>query len=148
VTARKLDQLMAGSTALHGLSVQVERIAALQRAYETLAPSGLPRYSRVANLTAGELLLITESGAVAAKLRQLAPRLTGRFRRAGVEITGIRVEVQADVQEIRSKPLKNSILTPTGRKELAALAAGLDASPLKSAVAALLSKPRKNRSAA
>ena len=127
--------------------MQVERIAALQRVYETLAPSGLPRSSRVANLTAGELLLITESGAVAAKLRQIAPRLTSRFREAGVEITGIRVDVQADVQETQSKPLKNNILTQTGRKELAALAADLDTSPLKSAIAALLSKPRRNRGA-
>ncbi|HTE13440.1 MAG TPA: DciA family protein, partial [Burkholderiales bacterium] len=69
----------------------------------------LTQASRVGYIKAGTLYLVADHAAVAAKLRQLLPRLLPVFRKLEAEITGIKVEVQVSdpsrtVQRKSQKP--------------------------------------------
>lgn len=52
--------------------------------------------SRVVNHRNGMLVIAADNGAIAAKLRQQAPRLLKNLRKQGAEITGIQVQVQVE----------------------------------------------------
>jgi hypothetical protein len=76
---------------------------------------------------------------VAAKLRQIAPRLLTAFRERVPEVTGIRIEAQVNAGEdaVRNRPKKADLSIET-IENFEKLAAGLRASELKSAVGALV----------
>jgi hypothetical protein len=58
------------------------------------APPDLIQASRVVNSRNGMLVIAADNGAVAAKLRQLAPRLLKNLQKQRAQITGIQVQVQ------------------------------------------------------
>ena len=97
---RKLSALIIDNAGLTALSRATQCIAALQRLYAVCAPPDIVRASRVVNNHDGMLVIAADNGAVAAKLRQQAPRLLKNMQKQGVEITGIRVQVQVE----RSNP--------------------------------------------
>lgn len=76
------------------LSHKVEQLRVLQRQYELCIPPSLTRSSRVMQLEQQTLVLAADNGAVAAKIRQLAPHLAQLFLDSGHEVTGIQVKVQ------------------------------------------------------
>jgi hypothetical protein len=94
--ARSLANLMEADSALAGLTAHAGRLLRLQRAYENAVPLALARYGRVANLKLGKVVIHAENGAVAAKIRQLATRLTDVFSQCGVQVSEIQVKVQPD----------------------------------------------------
>ncbi len=97
---RKLSALLINTEGLSALTQASQRIAALQRLYVICAPPDLVQASRVINDRNGMLVIAADNGAIAAKLRQLAPRLLKNLQKRAAEITGIRVEVQVN----RSQP--------------------------------------------
>lgn len=102
--ARKLSALIIDNAGLTALSRATQCIAALQRLYAVCAPPDMLRASRVVNNRDGMLVIAADNGAVAAKLRQQAPRLLKNMQKQGVEVTGIRVQVQVE----RSAPAPRS----------------------------------------
>jgi hypothetical protein len=118
---------------LQSLNRQVRRLLALQDILTEVLPDSLASSTTVALSAAEELVLFTDNGAAAAKLKQLAPRILVFFRQQGHEVTAIRVQVQV---RIRHNPLlqKQISLGPTARQAISELSATLDASPLKSAL--------------
>jgi hypothetical protein len=115
----------------------MERIAALQQAYSTAVPSELTPSSRVGFETQGTLVLFASSGAVAARLRHLAPRLLLTFRKQFPEVKGIRVEVQLVRGNKRpARPVRR--VGATGLASLRDLEAGLAAGQLREAVSRLI----------
>lgn len=108
------------------------------------APSALAVASRVANMKAGTLLILADNAAIAAKLRQLAPRLVLHFKERGFEVTGIRVEVQVKPNKIKDEDeVTKRSLPPDAIKEFSALSDVLPASPLKSALDRLVARRRR-----
>lgn len=110
----------------------------LARHYQAIAPAHLGQASSVANFKSGIVVLHASNGAVAAKLRQMAPSLAGEFSKRGVECNGVQVKVQAiethgESREAQQKPLSRH----TG-KTLEELGNSLPASPLRSAIESLL----------
>jgi len=93
---RKLSALIIANAGLTALSQATQRIAALQRLYVVCAPPDMARASRVVNNHDGMLVIAADNGAIAAKLRQQAPRLLKNLQKQGVEVTGIRVQVQVE----------------------------------------------------
>jgi len=93
----------------------------------------------------GSLTLYASSGAIAAKLKQISPSLLLKFNKKGYEVTAIRVAVQAHNHTTKTdnKVDKNLNISPVGMENLSQLAAGLPASPLKSAVESLLKRQAK-----
>lgn len=93
---RKLSALIIDNAGLTALSRATQCIAALQRLYVVCAPPDMVRASRVVNKHDGMLVIAADNGAIAAKLRQQAPRLLKNMQKQGGEVTGIRVQVQVE----------------------------------------------------
>jgi hypothetical protein len=136
--ANKISSLLTATSGLKSLSLQAQGLIELQQIYSENAPAELFEASRVGYLKAGTLFLLADNGAIAAKLRQLTPRLLVNFRKRRKEITGIRVEVQVESGR-EGKALKTKAqLSPAGVDALTSLVRALDDSPLKSAVRRLI----------
>lgn len=91
---RKLSALIMDTAGLTALNRATQCIAALQRLYSVCAPPDMVNVSRVVNHHSGMLVIAADNGTIAAKLRQLAPRLLKNMQKQGAEVTGIRVQVQ------------------------------------------------------
>ncbi|MDO8412175.1 MAG: DciA family protein [Gallionellaceae bacterium] len=130
---QRLNSYFHASHELHQLSHQVAQLVALQRHYEHFAPAPLVLASHVVQLAQQTLVIAANNSAVAAKLRQLSPRLTQYFQDNGHEITGIQVKVQVSSSPParRSSPLTLSLVA---QQKLVMLAENLSDSPLKKAI--------------
>lgn len=106
---RKLSALIIDNAGLTALTRATQHIAALQRLYVVCAPPDMIQASRVVNNRDGMLVIAADNGAVAAKLRQQAPRLLKNMQKQGGEVTGIRVQVQVE----RSTPAPRSRVEKT-----------------------------------
>ena len=140
--ARSLHAYLKSADELAQLSAHAERLLALQRIFERIAPQPLARASQVANYKLGIVVIHAANGAVAAKLRQLEPRLRDEFCKKSLEVTEIRVNVQAWSAPPEPVPAKRAALTPAAIQSLERLCAELPESPLKHALDNMLSKPR------
>lgn len=141
--AHKIDFYLNSSNSLRRLTDEARRIAALQQVFRNIAPPELTQACCVKQLRAGTLFLLAENSAVAAKLKQLAPRLLTSYQKQGVEITSIRVQVQvkeAPSQLATGRVLKR--LSIESIENLERLAAGLEDSPLKQALTNMVSHQR------
>jgi hypothetical protein len=69
----------------------------LQRAFSAIAPPGLAAASRVKYCRTGTLFVVADNPAVAAKLRQLAPRLLLLLQKLEAQVTGIHIGVQVKI---------------------------------------------------
>ena len=90
----RLGTLLGITEELRALQARVRRMKALQTLYFRSAPRELASSSRVKSYRAGTLFVGADNPAVAAKLKQLAPRLLASLRESESEITKIRIEVQ------------------------------------------------------
>lgn len=142
--SRRLNSILDDSPELHRLSSKAGRLRALQLLYEQVAPPSLARASHVLNLEQQMLLLAADNGAVAAKLRQLAPQLAQLFRDRGHEVTGIQVHVQVALPPAR-RSMAPAALGAAGRQALADLAGKLPESPLKNALQRLARSRRQGQ---
>ncbi|MCX8146249.1 MAG: DUF721 domain-containing protein [Azovibrio sp.] len=87
----------------------------LAQCFAAAAPPGLAEHARVVNYRLGTIVIHAENGAVAAKLRQISPRLQDSFVKIGLECNQIEVKVQ---------PRQNLDQSTTSRvKPLSALSA-------------------------
>ena len=133
-----LGDLLGTTEALKALTARVRRLRELQSLYVRTAPRELAGSSRVKGFRAGTLFVWADNAAVAAKLRQLAPRLLAAVRENEPEITQIRIEVQVGGRE-RGGPYKSrkKALTPATLERFDALAKSIPDGSLKEALARL-----------
>ncbi len=106
----------------------------LAHLYQEIAPGHLGQASSLANYKSGIIVIHAVSGAVAAKLRQLAPTLADGFSKRGIECNGVQVKVQARKIDTQSRTSTQKPLTPRACLELAGLRDALPASPLREAL--------------
>ena len=112
----------------------------LARLYAEIAPQYLGEASSLANYKSGMLVIHADSGAIATKLRQMAPTLAAEFVKRGFECRGVQIKVQvSDPRESARSPLHKPLSVRTSQ-ELAALSESLPESPLRSAVDKLLAR--------
>ncbi len=137
-----LHTLLSEDGALQPLLAKLRRVNALQQIYvEALAdalpgPGGLAQGSRVSAIVGTTVFISAANGPVAAKLKQVAPRLLQRFQMQEQELTSVRVEVQPVWPEAAtpgSRPPASPHLAMDDA-QLAALAGQLSESPLKAAL--------------
>ncbi|MDH4285206.1 MAG: DUF721 domain-containing protein [Gallionellaceae bacterium] len=137
--SKRLNSYFNTNQELRQLSCKAAQLKVLQELYEHLAPSSLARFSHVHAVELQTLVLAASNGAVAAKLRQLAPQLAGQFRNAGHEVTRIQVRVQVGSYPA-SRVSAGRKLGADGRNKLVELAGELPDSPLKRALQRLAGK--------
>jgi hypothetical protein len=141
VPVQKIGDVLAHSGNLTALAQRARRLSDLQQLLLEATPSALAAASRVTNLKAGTLVVLADNAAVAAKLRQLAPRLLKHVQKQQNEVTGIRVDVQVKTHKIKAEDeVTKHPLPPEAIKDLGGLAEALPASPLKSALVRLLAR--------
>jgi len=148
MTAHKINfylTTLGAAADQQGLFAQANQLTLMQRAFVEIAPPQLSGYCTVGWFSEGSLTLYASSGAIAAKLKQISPSLLLKFNKKGYEVTAIRVAVQAHNHTTKTdnKVDKNLNISPVGMENLSQLAAGLPASPLKSAVESLLKRQAK-----
>ena len=144
--AHKIDFYLDSSSSLRALARAARRVADLQQIFLNAAPQTLTQACYVKQLRAGTLFLLAENAAVAAKLKQLAPRLLAAYVKQGTEVTAIKVEVQ--VGEAAPKPpapAPRQRLSIDSIENLERLAESLEDSPLKHALAKLAARQRAER---
>ena len=132
---RKLSSYIDGCDDLRPLATHARRAAALDKVLVRTAPPSLAYACHVKQLRGGILVLLAESAAVAAKLKQLAPRLLAAYDETGVKITAIRVEVQVEpnAATLQARPAMRS-LSAESIDNLDGLIARLEDSPLRQAL--------------
>ena len=143
--AHKIDFYLNSSNSLRRLTDEARRIAELQRIFLKIAPQPLTQACCVRQLRAGTLFLLAENAAIAAKLKQLLPRLLTSYQKQGMQVTAIRVEVQvreAAPEAATKRSAKH--LSTESIKNLEQLAAGLEDSPLKQALTNMVAHQRGN----
>jgi len=135
-----LKDHLAASNTFARLSGQADRLRLLQTLLDAALPVHLAPGAHVANLKRGKVVIHADSGAVAVKLRQLAPRLAEGFIQQGQEVNGIEVRVQPGWRPLSSSRKKQpKTLGIQSKRSLTSLAAGLNEdSPLKRALERLL----------
>lgn len=111
------------------------------RIFQQIVPPALARVSRVTNLRSGVVIVHTEHGAAANKLKQLTQHLIGEFIKKGFECTGIDIRVQpSSITESETvahqKPLSEQALTSITN----AAQKMRDGSPLKDRLMNLISR--------
>lgn len=112
----------------------------LAHLYQGIAPAHLGQASCVANYKSGIIIIHAVSGAVAAKLRQLAPTLANEFLKRGVECNEVQVKVQAPEIKSQSRTSTQKPLSHRTGEALAGLAGTMPNSPLRAALEALLAR--------
>jgi hypothetical protein len=143
VPVQKIGDVIANSGGLSALDRQARELSGLQVLLCDVLPPALAAASRVSGLRAGLLRVSAENAAVAAKLRQFTPRLLVQLRRLGLEVTGIRVEVQVKVNEIKAKhDFAKAPLPPDAIRKFEELADPLRDSPLKQALTRFVARRR------
>jgi hypothetical protein len=132
-----IAKLLGDTAELMPLARKLEGIRRLQRRYRTLAPAPLAEASRICAIDGTTVVVLANSGPVAAALRQLAPRLLEGLRAAGrksskhpedQELNSIRIEVQVKDGKVKRAPVTRGEMP---RDALGALARDLTQSPLK-----------------
>jgi hypothetical protein len=134
-------ELFGTTETLKALKARVRRLAELQSLYVRTAPRELAGSSRVKGCRAGTLFVFADNAAVAAKLKQLAPRLLVAIRENEPEINQIRIEVQVGGRQgvsgakSRKKPLSEGTV-----RRFDALAETMPDGALKAALARLAAR--------
>lgn len=141
--AQKIGELIARSGDFQALARHARRLSDLQQLLLEAAPFPLASACRVLNLKAGTLVVLADNPAVAAKLRQIAPRVLKHLQNQQPEITGIRVGVQVKTHKIKAEDdVTRPPLPPEAIRDLGGLARDLPPSPLKAALARMLARRR------
>lgn len=140
MTARPLAAYLEAAAGPARLSAHAGRLVRLQRLLERTAPPHLATACRVANLKGGKVVLHADSGAVAARLRQMLPTLREAFFSKGFEVTEIQLKVQERTVALQQKNAgPPRAIGPVARAGLGRLATSLPAgSPLQAALGRLV----------
>lgn len=144
---QKIGDVIANSGNFKSLAQHARRLEDLQHLLFEAVPRALATASRVSNYKAGLLVISADNAAVAAKLRQLAPRLLSHLGKAEIQVTGIRVDVQVKAHKIKDEhEVTARALPPDAIQKFSGLAERLPASPLKTAVMKLARRATSRRS--
>ena len=115
----------------------------LTHLYQEIAPTYLGQASSLANYKSGIIVIHAVSGAVAAKLRQMAPTLAEGFTQRGIECNGVQVKVQARKINTQSRGSTQKPLSSRTSRTLEDLRDSLPDSPLRAALETLLTHSAK-----
>lgn len=115
-------------------------LAELDRTYREVAPRALRHLSGIVSYRDGTIKIRATSGAAAAKLRHMSPRLIQALRERGFEVTSIQALVQASQPSPPGPGTPLRRLSPKAVESLEALAGRLPPSPLRAALRALITR--------
>ncbi len=130
---------------MNRLALAAQRLNAISRIWETVAPIGLARSCRVGRLDDGVLTLLADNGAIASKIKQQLPSLLEKLQQRGSEITGIRVDVQVKIPSPERASAPKQGISQQSLASLEKLDNELEDSPLKEALTNLIKRHRESK---
>jgi len=136
--AKRIGEYLDASPGSDRLTSHAANLVALRRVLAEALPEPLQRSCAIANYKQGKVIFLAENSAAAARLRLLAPSLVQLLGQRGLDVTGMKVEVQPDAR--RSTQLveeKSLLLSTSACSALARAAQSLPDGALKHAVGAL-----------
>jgi hypothetical protein len=141
-----IGSLIASLEDLKAIHVRASRHARLQQVYVAAVPPELAGRSRVIDERSGALVLAADSSGVAAKLRQLMPRIVADIVKCCPEITAIRIEVQVTDGQRRGPPGIRPHIAAQGLDSFTRLRDALPESPLREALSRLVEHSARSHS--
>jgi hypothetical protein len=135
---KSLENYLESADGADKILAHARLLIKLSRLYQEITPPHLSQASRLANYKSGIIVIHAVSGALAAKLRQLAPTLADAFAKRGVECNGVQVKVQAFESGKQSRTSAPKPLSTRSSRELEGLRDSLPDSPLRAALETLL----------
>jgi hypothetical protein len=138
--SKNLRAYLDSATGIAALLPHAERLIELRRIYTQIMPPQLLRSSSIVNYKQENVVIFAENNAIAAKIKMLSPRLVNDFSKRGVQVTGIRLEVQPRQTEQKPPAQKRAVLSQAGAETLESLATRLPDSKLKQALAELATR--------
>lgn len=136
---RRIRALFKDDIELQSLICHAGDLIALQTIWDSVVPPPLRAFTQAGGLKHRRITVFADNGAIAAKLKLLAPTLLKNLQIKGVEVTSIRVEVQ--VQSVpRRPPSPQRRLSQQAAGSLSSLALCLPESPLRAALERLSKK--------
>ncbi len=137
-----VTDVLRRTDAFAALRAGVEQVASLQRDLRALLPDYLANHVNPGSIKDGTLTLFAAHNALAARLRQVAPRLVADLQARGWSVANLKVRVQPkDAPEpVR---VKQARMSPAGADALRELADTLPPSPLQSALEKMAARHTK-----
>ena len=138
------EHLVSGDSMAH-LAAHANRLLQLQGALKAALPAAMRPYAHIANFRLGKVFIHTNNSEVAAKIRQLGPRLASALSSPTAQVTEIEVRVQASTPSVTPSPHERPALPGDHQKQgLTLLAESLPhESTLKGALERLLQAIKK-----
>jgi hypothetical protein len=134
-----LSEVLGRTDAFLALRAGVEQVTALQRDLAQLLPDYLVASVEPGFIKDGVLALFAAHNALAARLRNIEPRLLLDLQQRGWPVDSLRIRVRP--QSMRDEtPPKHARMSPAGADALRTLAETLEASPLQEALARMAAR--------
>lgn len=140
--ARRISDILGETRELGTLAAVSRHITQIQQVYQEAVPSELARASRVRGARADVLSVVADTSVMAAKLRQLSPRVLNRLRQNGFEFNSMRIEVQVDRTAAPAPRRSSKQLSPLALSTIEEALQSIPESPLKAALERLARRRR------
>jgi len=141
--AERLDHYLQAEAGAGRILAHAKLLSRIAEIYARTAPPHLLAASKLANFKSGIVVLHAESGAVAAKLRQLTPTLIDELARRGIACRSVQIKVKACEHPLPARSASVKPLSPQVCRQLTSLSNALPASPLRNALETLLARAAK-----
>ncbi len=139
-TPPALNDYLHNESGFHQLIEEAAAVSALDRLWQSLVPPGLRGHSHPGRPIANSLMIVADSGMIAARLRQMLPSLQRNLAAHGLDVQ-LKVRISLYPPEPVAAPRPPRTMPPTARMALQQLAAQLSANDsLKQALARLLQR--------
>ncbi len=124
---QSLQRFLGHGSALERLQDHARQLMKLQTLLGRLLPAHLVEGASVGNLKDGTLVLLARNGAIAVKLKQIAPSLIRRLGEQGILITQIQVKVQMRPEPPPTRHTEPRTISEEAKRSLARFAESLPA---------------------
>ena len=148
--SKPIRALLRENEALLPFHRRLRQLSRLQKTFVNALPSGMNESCRIATVEGSTIIIATANGAVAAKLKQMLPRLLERFRETigenktqDQEVTGISVIVQPEFFVADKTYNAPAPREPLPAEKLTELAESLEDSPLKTTIQNIANKRQR-----
>ena len=139
-----LQRFLGSGDALARLQDHAARLRRLQRVLERALSPQLAAACRVANLKDDTLVIAADGGAVAVRLKQMAPSIVEHFTQAGHPLRDIKIKVATPQQLPWQRAPTERHISANARTSLTDFAATLPAdSPLRASLERLARRSRE-----
>ena len=145
MSSRPLQDILRDDSTLTQLQGRMAQLAPVQKVWRQVVPHPLVDYAEITGVEGDALLIRARGGAVAAKLKQMAPSLTRALSQSFPEIKTLKIQVSTPESPPIIRHRTGHGLSSTGLGYFQELCDTLPPSPLKDAIERLIKERQEPR---